>query len=68
MILLLLTMHFLSYFKVGSCTCALYYSVESFVYTSLLCEARLLPPLLLCLLKLLLKDDAQLIEGFSIAT
>ena len=49
------------------------FSVESFVYTSLLlCEARLLPPLLLCLLKLvvlilppilLLKDDAQLIEG-----
>ena len=53
------------------------FSVESFVYTSLLlCEACLLPPLLLCLLKLLLilppilllKDDAQLIEGFSIAT
>ena len=53
------------------------FSVESFVYTSLLlCEARLLPPLLLCLLMLLLilppilllKDDAQLIEGFSIAT
>ena len=47
------------------------FSVESFVYTSLLlCEARLLPPLLLCLLKLLLilppillLSDAQLIEG-----